>query len=397
MVEIITYSLRENQKHSDQYYQEIAVFTDEVLAKIKRQARPILENYQRFLQENQKESGRSLEEYAFELLTLGVFWQTYIHSATRLSSLPQHALSALAKLRKRYRRLKFIFDFWRGILGTTFLVSRNGYVNAAPAFSLQNLHQLIEWMTATGELNQETKRLKLWWDFLRSVSLAEAEESIKAAINLSTWFETRSLETLGSYTENVDIFLDEKHSAYRWREDVVMCGRKRIEYHLNMVGIEILNRAFRNEFLETGQKIVLLPPCMCAQPLDECKAQSTPYGDRCMACTPGCRVHQTTKLGDKYGFGVFIMPHELSVFSNGNIKPSSDKSVGIVGVSCPLTNVSGGWETKDLGVPAQGVLLDYCGCPWHWHDEGIPTDINLNQLLKVLAVQENSSRRRLHK
>jgi hypothetical protein len=109
-----------------------------------------------------------------------------------------------------------------------------------------------------------------------------------------------------------------------------------------------------------------------------------------MACTPGCRVHQTTKLGDKYGFSVFIVPHELSVFSNGDIKPNRDKSIGIVGVSCPLTNVSGGWETKDLGVPAQGVLLDYCGCPWHWHDDGIPTDINLNQLLKVLAVQEKA-------
>jgi hypothetical protein len=30
-----------------------------------------------------------------------------------------------------------------------------------------------------------------------------------------------------------------------------------------------------------------------------------------------------------------------------------------------------------------GVLLDYCGCRYHWHKAGIPTDINFDQLLQV--------------
>ena len=37
-----------------------------------------------------------------------------------------------------------------------------------------------------------------------------------------------------------------------------------------------------------------------------------------------------------------------------------------------------------LGVPAQGLLLDYCGCIWHWDKKGIPTDINFNQLVRVV-------------
>jgi hypothetical protein len=68
------------------------------------------------------------------------------------------------------------------------------------------------------------------------------------------------------------------------------------------------------------------------------------------------------------------------------VRPANGGSIGIVGVSCPLTITTGGWETKDLGVPAQGVMLDYCGCPWHWHKEGIMTDINFQQLLQVLDV-----------
>jgi hypothetical protein len=102
-------------------------------------------------------------------------------------------------------------------------------------------------------------------------------------------------------------------------------------------------------------------------------------------------VLQLTKLGKKIGFDVFILPDELSVFSSGAVKPVDDEAVGIVGVSCVLTNPPGGWETKDLGIPAQGVLLDYCGCSYHWHKEGIPTDINTSQLLQVLGFSEDIS------
>jgi hypothetical protein len=86
------------------------------------------------------------------------------------------------------------------------------------------------------------------------------------------------------------------------------------------------------------------------------------------------------------------LPHELSVFASGTVEPMNGGQAGVVGISCVLTNPSGGWETKDLGIPAQGVLLDYCGCPWHWHEEGFPTDINLRQLLAVIGINEHEKR-----
>jgi hypothetical protein len=69
----------------------------------------------------------------------------------------------------------------------------------------------------------------------------------------------------------------------------------------------------------------------------------------------------------------------------------NDDKVGIVGISCVLTNAPGGWETQELSVPAQGVLLDYCGCRYHWHKEGIPTDINISQLLHVLGTSASGT------
>jgi hypothetical protein len=128
---------------------------------------------------------------------------------------------------------------------------------------------------------------------------------------------------------------------------------------------------------------------MKARSDDECQARPTPLGARCAACTPGCRVHQLTKLGEKHGFGVLMLPDELAVYSGATASPKGDDQVGIVGVSCVLTNCGGGWDSKSLGIPAQGVPLDYCGCRYHWHRDGIPTDINFDHLLEVMGVKQD--------
>jgi len=156
-----------------------------------------------------------------------------------------------------------------------------------------------------------------------------------------------------------------------------------------MVGAEILNRAYRQAFLSARRKAVLLPPCMRQQPEEKCQARSTALGAQCAHCTPGCRVHQVTLLGDKYGFAVFMLPDDLAVFSSKEGGPPSAGvgDLGVVGVSCVLTNAPGGWKTHALGVPAQGVLLDYCGCHYHWHKEGFPTDLNIRQLLRVMGIK----------
>jgi hypothetical protein len=390
MVEVITYSLRDGRKQSEQYYQDVAAFTDEVLAEAEDRVRAPVESFQTYLQQTGRETPRSRAEYVFELLTLGVLWQIYGGEAMDLAGAPQRLLVRLARLRARAWRqqngfLKSIIDFWRGVLATLFLFRVHS--GQAPPPTLDNLDRLLNWLTAANDFKEEVKRLRAWRDFLADQQPGDVNKNLNTAISFATWFETHSQIALARYTPHVEQFLTDTHPGYRWREDVIFCGRQRVEYHLNMVGTEILNRAFREQFLKTDRKLVLLPPCMTAKPRNQCEARSTPLGSRCAGCTPDCRVHQVTKLGEKHGFEVLIMPHELSIFSNRQMQPTKGSTLGIVGVSCPLTNVTGGWETKDMGLPAQGVLLDYCGCPWHWHREGIPTDINLQQLLRVLDLR----------
>jgi hypothetical protein len=391
-IEVITYSLRDGHKRSDPYYRDVVAFTDEVLVEAEGRIQPLVETFQAYVQGTGRETPRSGPEYTLELLTLGVLWRVYTGHAQDLATAPGRVLAYLVRVRQRGGRLKPGIDFLRGALGRFFLSSNGRRRTESPLPTLDQLDRLLEWLSASDSFSQEVKRLHAWRDFLADQPPAQALAHLETAIALAAWFEERSEEVLGRYTPHVEQFLAQIHPSYRWREDAIFCGRRRVEYHLNMVGTEILNRAFREAFSATTRKVVLVPPCMRARPDGVCQARPTPFGEHCAGCTPGCRVHQTTKLGEKHGFDVFIIPHELSVFSSGAVEPMDGEAVGIVGVSCPLTNASGGWETKDLGIPAQGVLLDYCGCPWHWHKEGFPTDINLRQLLAVIGFNENEKR-----
>ncbi len=125
---------------------------------------------------------------------------------------------------------------------------------------------------------------------------------------------------LGKYTPNVEQFLKEKQPGHRWKEDVIFSARRRVEYHLNMVGAEIMNRAFRADFLKAKNKAVVLPSCMRYYPKPQCKARSNGVSCECAECTPQCRVNQLVKMGRKFGFSVHLVPHESSVLSGDDGK-----------------------------------------------------------------------------
>jgi hypothetical protein len=61
--------------------------------------------------------------------------------------------------------------------------------------------------------------------------------------------------------------------------------------------------------------------------------------------------------------------------------PDKNKNTGIIGVACPTNLITGGWTIQALGVPAQCVVLDHCGCH-HWHPQGMATSLNRQELLR---------------
>jgi hypothetical protein len=272
-------------------------------------------------------------ERAFELLALGVLWQTY----TTPNSL----------------------------------------------YTLGTLDALLASLEARGRFTREVARLRDWQRYLSRVSPSAASRVLSLAAACAQDFESEAERVLGHYTPNVEQFLADEWSA-QVRDDRALRGRRRVEYHLNMVGTEWLNQAFRSAFRAAPRKIIIAPPCMKAKSDDECKAQANEAGLQvCQNCTPDCRVNQLTRLGEKRGLVVYLIPDEL--VSLATPSSGSEQKMGVVGISCALTNAPGGWEAQSIGLPAQGLLLDYCGCSYHWDEAGFPTDTNFNKLLELLA------------
>jgi hypothetical protein len=382
-MQTITYSLRDKDCNSEQYYKIVTDFTDSVLEEATENLESIAEKFQIYLIQSRGEILRSKAEYIFELLTFGTLIRYYERNTVNLPFLTQRILVGLASLRQKYTWLKQFVDPARGVLITLFLIRKSETIFSKSKFGVEKIEKLLEWLAASGDFKQEVKRLNVWKEYFKSLPTEKAFEYIFASIDFAKWFEIESEKALGRYTEKVNKFLEYKHYNYKWREDVIFCGRKRVEYHLNMVGAVIMNRAWRDEFLSTKKKAVLVPACMRAKNNFHCKWIFNGIDYSCRGCTEGCKVNQLTKQGEREGFSVFLIPHSTD-FTKWLSKRAGNKEVGIVGVTCALNLMTGGWEAKGLGIPINCVLLDYCGCKNHWDEKGFPTAINNNELMRIL-------------
>jgi hypothetical protein len=384
----ITYSLKKEEKNSEQYYNDVSTLTDLILIEAEEHIEPIAEAFQFYLIKTKGEILRSKSEYIFELLTLGTLIRIYERHAVSLPFLPQRILVLLASIRQKYLWSKSLVDLLRGVLITLFLTKNSETIFSKSRFGVEKIEKLLEWLAAAGDFKQEVKRIKVWKGFLSSLPMEKAFEYIFTAMDFAKWFGRESKKILGAYTKNVNKFLEYEHYKYKWREDIIFCGRQQVEYHLNMVGAVIMNRAWRDEFLSTKKKVVLVPACMRSKSGSHCKWEFNGMDYSCTGCTDGCKVNKLKKIGEKEGFGVVMVPHSTD-FTKWLVKRSGNKEVGIVGVTCALNLMTGGWEAKGLGIPINCVLLDYCGCKNHWDEKGFPTGININELRRVLNLNTN--------
>lgn len=248
--------------------------------------------------------------------------------------------------------------------------------------TLEKIDHVCRWFEAAGEFREQALRFIRWRAFWGTRNPDQLFRIFSGIEEFTNWFDSESTKALGKYTENVERFLQNADQEYRWREDRIQCSRTRLEYHLNMVGAELMNRAFRAEFSKTEERAVLVPGCMRGKSAGECKAAKLREGLTCTGCFSKCHVNQLREMGIKHNFRVFIIPHtsDLSLWS-----PHEGTLLrGVIASACVTTLVEGGWELKRYDVPAQCVLLDYSGCKKHWCiSNGIPTMFNLRELKRI--------------
>ncbi len=383
-MEAVTYSLKCGNTNSQAYYHDVREFSDEVFLHASGSILPLANEFTQYLRAYHLEEVREIEEYILELLSFGVLWHSYAHIALDVRYAPFVTMAYLAEWRKKHQRFKPLIDSLRGIFMTTFLLPKNPQYRHTDLPTLEQIDHVCKWFEATGEFREQALRFIRWRAFWTTKSPEQLNEIFSTIGEFTHWFEERSKEALGKYTGNVENFLENSYGHYRWREDRISCTRTRLEYHLNMVGAELMNRAFKSEFETTETKVVLVPGCMPGKTEKECEAKKVKEGLKCDGCLSSCRVNQLREMGKKHNFDVYIIPHasDLTLWSPKPNRPSR----GVIATACVTTLVEGGWELKRYNVPAQCVLLDYSGCKKHWHCTGISTALNVRELKRIAGV-----------
>ncbi|CDM69983.1 hypothetical protein CM240_2866 [Clostridium bornimense] len=350
-----------------EYYSTVEKLSDIVSKKIIDEAGRYINDFMKETRE-----GRSKEEYSIEILFISVIINEYIGNGVEFKNIPKSIFNILIKLRNGKYKEKV--DKLRGRLATKVLIRTTEFKGT---MSLKELEYITRWMEATGDFKEEVERIKKWISFLKEKDDNYNSVFFAYCNKLNQWFISIGKEYLGKYTENVDSYLKQYKKDHNNKEDIIYCGRSEVQYHLNMVAAEIMNKVYREEFKKCKDRIVFLPDCMRGYER-KCMREKAKQGYKCKGCTESCSIHRITKLGLEKNFDTIIIPHETALFS-----VSSKKAVGIIGIACPLNLLSGGWKALRMGFIPQCVPLNYCGCDKHWRKEAISTNISIERFYKI--------------
>jgi len=144
-----------------------------------------------------------------------------------------------------------------------------------------------------------------------------------------------------------------------------------------------MNRALYASFSSTKVKVVLVPQCMGKNFRNGCCAKKNEVDSSCTSCTDDCNINMIKQLGEREGFKVRIIAHSTN-FSKSLKQCKNQVHTGVIGIACILNLLTGGYEMRKLNIPSQCIFLNYCGCVKHWSKKGIPTNIDVNRLSRML-------------
>lgn len=378
----LTYSLKLDNKNSDEYYKVISKISKEFAEKGLEDTEEILKDFMCFIEKSEIENIRSKEEYFIELLLIGVMLKEYINNARAFKVITRGFFSGLNKLRIKSRgESKNIIDKFRGKLISKILINKK-YINKNT--SLKDIKLTIKWLQATGDFDEEVIRLNNWMNFFKNKNKEYIDKVIENCEKQIKYLNDIGRKELNIYTKNVKSYLKTYAIEHKSKEDYIYCGKSEMQYYFNMISAEIINVVYREKFLKCRSKLVFLPACM-RQVSTSCKGIIDNRGYKCINCSKACNVSKVNALENECKLKAYTIPHESLLFSSYS---EDNNQVGVIGIACVINLMAGGWKALRLGFNPQCIVLDYCGCSNHWMKKPLMTDINYNRL-KELTNEKN--------
>ena len=142
----------------------------------------------------------------------------------------------------------------------------------------------------------------------------------------------------------------------------------------DLVDIHVRNVSEREHFEKTKSRALFLPHCSRKYLDNRCKAsfKTELPSYKCGHCSDDCLINQATKMAEKKGYDVYVLPGGLCIVDI----LKRNKYEEIVGVACSQEVKLGGDALKHMGLTGQTVPLIKNGCA--------NTSFNLQSLEKTL-------------
>jgi hypothetical protein len=253
--DIVTYSLRCGRPGSDDYYRRVDDLTQEVRHHGAQVLWTVLPLAGQVLLHP---GGRA--QTLFEVLTLGVLWRTHGAGVSAAGMGGRVVLADATASRDRGRRVASSGRRHDKLLASEDCVAGAGN-DRHPLPTPDGLNGLLAFLAEAQAYEFELKPLGMWRDRLSHLPGQDWLKTMDSIDRFAGWFEARSLEILGSFTQRVEQFVASQATCASRRQDASLRRRRRLEYHLNMVGTELLNHACRLAAWRAERLFCFPPAC----------------------------------------------------------------------------------------------------------------------------------------
>jgi hypothetical protein len=192
--------------------------------------------------------------------------------------------------------------------------------------------------------------------------------------------EKDGLQEFAAEFGGIDDFLIRVKAESPRRDAHTLRSTSKRRYLAEAISIKVHDRINREAFNRAKNTLIIIPDCLSLHN-PKCKKKDLKTGDKCRMCTPGCLAFQVEKLAIAYGAQCAFSKRKLEKQMEHYQKKSGD--LGVVGVACILMLALGMRAAAEVGVPARGVPLDYCGCE-HWNDQPFASSFPIARLEQIL-------------
>ncbi len=157
-------------------------------------------------------------------------------------------------------------------------------------------------------------------------------------------------------------------------------------YLRNMLTVGVLSLLTRDAFLKTEKRLIVLPECLKNYGEWSCCKADSEGAAVCTQCNSDCIVFESMERFADGNTEIVLEPDDLEDYLRRIIE--RDGHVGVVGVACALTLLSGFKTSLSLKLPTQGVFLNYASCGHHWANPPYNTSYSLRRLARVLGRED---------